>query len=207
MTFVVGLTGGIGSGKSSVADLLVQRGAGLVDTDRLAHALTAPHGAAIEPLRDAFGQDFITPQGALDRARMRALVFTDPTARARLEAVLHPLIRAQARCDVSACRAPYVVLVVPLLIESGNWHQRCQRVLVVDCPAALQRARVMARSGLPAEEVDRIIAAQASRDMRLAVADDVIDNSGDAAALVPQVDRLHALYLALAQAEKPDPAL
>jgi len=207
MTFVVGLTGGIGSGKSSVAELFVQRGAGLVDTDQLAHALTAPKGAAIERLRDAFGPDFITPQGALDRTRMRALVFADPTARARLEAVLHPLIRAQAQCDVSACRAPYVLLAVPLLIESGSWHERCQRVLVVDCPVALQRARVMARSGLPAEEVDRIIAAQASRETRLAAADDVIDNSGAAGALVPQVDRLHALYIALAQAEKPDPAL
>jgi dephospho-CoA kinase len=207
MTFVVGLTGGIGSGKSSVADLFVRRGAGLVDTDQLAHALTAPEGAAIERLRDAFGPDFITPQGALDRTRMRALVFADPTARARLEAVLHPLIRTQAQRDVSACRAPYVVLAVPLLIESGSWHERCQRVLVVDCPVALQRARVMARSGLPAEEVDRIIAAQASRETRLAAADDVIDNGGDAGALLPQVDRLHALYLALAQAEKPAPAL
>lgn len=207
MTFVIGLTGGIGSGKSSVADLFAKRGAGLVDTDALAHALTAPQGAAIEPLRDLFGPDFITSRGALDRARMRALVFADPTARARLEAVLHPLIRAQAQCEVSVCRAPYVILAVPLLIESGNWHERCQRVLVVDCPVALQRARVMARSGLPAEEVDRIIAAQATREMRLAVADDVIDNSGDAGALVPQVDRLHALYMALAQAEKPDAAL
>lgn len=207
MTFVVGLTGGIGSGKSSVADLFVQRGAGLVDTDQLAHALTAPQGAAIAPLRDVFGADFITPQGALDRARMRALVFADPTARTRLEAVLHPLIRVQAERDASACRAPYVVLAVPLLIESGNWHERCQRVLVVDCPAALQRTRVMARSGLSADEVDRIIAAQASRETRLAAADDVIDNSGDAGELVPQVDRLHALYMALAQAEKPGPAL
>lgn len=207
MTFVVGLTGGIGSGKSSVADLFVQRGAGLVDTDQLAHALTSPQGAAIELLRDAFGSGFITAQGALDRASMRALVFADPTARARLEAVLHPLIRVQAQRDAGACRAPYVVLAVPLLIESGNWEGRCQRVLVVDCPVALQRARVMARSRLPAEEVDRIIAAQASRETRLAAADDVIDNSGDAGALVPQVDRLHDFYMALAQAEKPGPAL
>lgn len=207
MTFVVGLTGGIGSGKSSVADLFVRRGAGLVDTDQLAHALTAPQGAAIEPLRAAFGPDFITSQGALDRARMRAVVFADPTERARLEAVLHPLIRAQAQRDASVCHAPYVVLAVPLLIESGNWHERCQRVLVVDCPVALQRARVMARSELPADEVDRIIAAQASRETRLAAADDVIDNSGDAGALVPQVSRLHALYMALAQTEKTDPAL
>jgi dephospho-CoA kinase len=205
--FVVGLTGGIGSGKSSVAELFVQRGAALVDTDVIAHGLTAPGGAAIAALRAAFGEDFIDVTGALDRARMRAHAFEHPAARAQLEALLHPLIRAQARREVEASRAPYVILAVPLLIETGNWQARCHRVLVVDCPVELQRARVMARSRLAAEEVDRIIAAQAARETRLAAADDVIDNSGEQAALLPQVEALHARYLALARDEKPLPAL
>jgi dephospho-CoA kinase len=207
MTFVVGLTGGIGSGKSAVADLFVQRGAALVDTDAIAHQLTGPHGDAIAPLRDAFGDVFITSDGALDRARMRAHVFAEPAARLRLEALLHPMIRTRAHEDVAASAAPYVVLAVPLLIESGDWSTRCDRVLVVDCPVELQRERVRMRSALPADEIDRIIAAQASREVRLAVADDVVDNSGDRAALVPQVDVLHARYMTLAEREKPASAL
>ncbi len=207
MTFVVGLTGGIGSGKSAVADLFVQRGAGLVDTDRIAHRLTASGGEAIEPLRRTFGDAFITTEGALDRASMRAHVFGQPAERARLEAILHPMIRARAREEVDACRAPYVLLAVPLLIESGDWHERCHRVLVVDCPVELQRARVISRSKLAAQEVDRIIASQATRAQRLAAADDVIDNSGQTTALVPQVDALHARYLELSRPEKPPPAL
>jgi dephospho-CoA kinase len=207
MTFVVGLTGGIGSGKSVVADLFVQRGAGLVDTDAIAHRLTGARGEAIQALRDTFGDAFITPAGALDRVRMRDHVFAEPAARARLEGVLHPLIRARSREEVAASRAPYVVLAVPLLVESGGWNARCDRVLVVDCPVAVQRARVQARSAIPADEIDRIIAAQASRAARLAVADDVIDNSGDRAALAGQVDRLHERYVRLAGHEKPAPAL
>ncbi|MCQ9372987.1 dephospho-CoA kinase [Methyloversatilis sp. XJ19-13] len=207
MTFVVGLTGGIGSGKSAVAELFVQRGAALVDTDAIAHQLTGPHGAAIEPLREAFGDAFITADGALDRARMRSHAFADPAARAQLEALLHPLIRARARDEVAASAAPYVVLAVPLLIESGDWNNRCDRVLVVDCPVGLQRERVRARSALPEQEIDRIIAAQASREARLAVADDVIDNAGERAALVPQVDVLHARYMKFAEREKPASAL
>ncbi|MCQ9377445.1 dephospho-CoA kinase [Methyloversatilis sp. XJ19-49] len=207
MTFVVGLTGGIGSGKSAVAELFVQRGAALVDTDAIAHQLTGRHGAAIAPLREAFGDAFITADGALDRARMRAHAFAEPAVRARLEALLHPLIRTRARDEVAASAAPYVVLAVPLLIESGDWNSRCDRVLVVDCPVELQRERVRARSALPADEIDRIIAAQASREARLAVADDVIDNAGERAALVPQVDVLHARYMTLAKREKPASAL
>ena len=203
MTLVVGLTGGIGSGKSTVADLFVARGAGLVDTDAIAHALTAPGGTAIAPLSEAFGDAFITSDGALDRARMRAHVFADARARGTLEGILHPLIRAHAVAAVTSSDAPYVILAVPLLVESGNWPDRCQRVLVVDCPVGTQRERVMARSGMPAADVDRIIAAQATREQRLAAADDVIDNSADAAALASQVEALHARYLALAGAEKP----
>ncbi len=200
MTFVVGLTGGIGSGKSTVADLFVARGARLVDTDAIAHALTAAGGAAMPALRAAFGDDIATADGALDRARMRARVFADPAERSRLEAILHPLIRAESRRQVDAGDAPYVVLAVPLLIESGDWSQRCDRVLVVDCPPEVQRARVMARSGLAADEVDRIIAAQATRAQRLAAADDVIDNTGGLQALNERVDALHRHYQGLASA-------
>src|SRR5690554_5253295 len=196
--FIVGLTGGIGSGKSAAAERLAERGAEIVDTDEIAHALTAPGGAAIDAIRAAFGEALIGPDGSLDRAAMRARVFDDAPARRRLEAILHPLIRDEARRRCLAARAPYVVLAVPLLVESGHWRERCNRICVVDCPEALQVERVGARSGLPPDEVRAIIAAQASREQRLAAADDVLDNSGDLPALQRQVDALHRHYLALA---------
>ncbi len=198
MPYVVGLTGGIGSGKSTVADLFVARGAALVDTDAIAHELTGPHGAAMAAISEAFGPAVVDARGALDRAAMRRQVFADATARQRLEAILHPLIRAESDRRCQAARAPYVILAVPLLVESGSYRERVQRVLVVDCPEAVQVARVMARNGLGEAEVQAILAAQASRQQRLAVADDVVDNGGDAAALVPQVERLHRQYLAAA---------
>ncbi|MFZ5584083.1 MAG: dephospho-CoA kinase [Pseudomonadota bacterium] len=198
MPYVVGLTGGIGSGKSTVADLFVARGAALVDTDAIAHELTGPHGAAMAAIAEAFGPAVVDARGALDRAAMRRQVFADATARQRLEAILHPLIRAESDRRCQAARAPYVILAVPLLVESGTYRERVQRVLVVDCPEAVQVARVMARNGLGEAEVQAILAAQASRQQRLAVADDVVDNGGDAAALVPQVERLHRQYLAAA---------
>lgn len=198
MPYVVGLTGGIGSGKSTVADLFVARGAALVDTDAIAHELTGPHGAAMAAIAEAFGSAVVDARGALDRAAMRRQVFADATARQRLEAILHPLIRAESDRRCQAARAPYVILAVPLLVESGGYRERVQRVLVVDCPEAVQVARVMARNGLGEAEVQAILAAQASRQQRLAVADDVVDNGGDAAALVPQVERLHRQYLAAA---------
>ncbi|HZX26558.1 MAG TPA: dephospho-CoA kinase [Telluria sp.] len=197
--FAVGLTGGIGSGKSLVADLLAERGAAIVDTDAIAHALTAPHGAAIDAIAAAFGTGFVTPEGALDRARMRALVFTDRDAKRRLEAILHPLIRAEAEDRAARAAAPYVVFVVPLLVESGGWRQRVQRILVVDCPESVQIQRVMARNNMAEEQVRAILAAQASRAERLAAADDVIVNDGPVAALGPEVDRLHAKYLAFSE--------
>jgi len=195
MHYIVGLTGGIGSGKSAAADLFAELGAALVDTDAIAHQLTASQGAAIAPLRATFGDNVIAADGALDRAAMRKLVFSDASAKARLEVILHPMIRAESerRCEVAT--APYVVLVVPLLVESGNYRRRAQRVVVVDCPEEVQVARVMARSGLTADEVRAIMATQATRAQRLAVADDVIDNSGDLARLRPQVLALHRIYL------------
>jgi dephospho-CoA kinase len=198
MTFLVGLTGGIGSGKSAAASLFEELGAAVVDTDAIAHELTAPGGAAIESIRNAFGDEVIDARGALDRAAVRRQVFADASAKARLEAVLHPMIRAEADRRSAAARAPYVVLVVPLLVESGGYRSRVRRVAVVDCPEEVQVARVMTRSGLSAEEARAIMAAQVSREQRLAVADDVIDNGGDLAALRPQVEALHRRYLEMA---------
>jgi dephospho-CoA kinase len=198
MSFRVGLTGGIGSGKSVAADLFAGLGAAVVDTDAIAHELTAPGGAAIAPIRAAFGDAVIDARGALDRAAMRRQVFADAQAKARLEAILHPMIRDEAeRRSAEAC-APYVVLVVPLLVESGGYRSRVQRVAVVDCPEETQVARVMARSGLSAGEARAIMAAQIGRAGRLAAADDVIDNGGDLAALRPQVEALHRRYLEMA---------
>ena len=196
--FVVGLTGGIGSGKSTVADLFVAQGAALVDTDAIAHELTAPGGIAMPALLAEFGSELATATGALDRAAMRRLVFADATAKARLEAILHPLIRQVSGQRCQAATTPYVVLAVPLLVESGNYRQRCDRIVVVDCPESLQIERVMARNGLAAAEVEAIMAAQASRAQRLAVADDVVLNAAGRDSLSAQVAVLHQKYLALA---------
>ncbi len=196
--FVVGLTGGIGSGKSEVARLFADRGVFVVDTDAVAHELSAAGGAAIEPIRAAFGPGVISPDGALDRAAMRRRVFADPAARRKLESILHPLIRARSQERLAQAQSRYAILVVPLLVESGVDRDRYQRVLVVDCPEALQTARVTSRSGLDPDEVRAIMATQASRAERLSQADDVIDNSGPLEQLEPQVDRLHRAYLPLA---------
>ncbi|MDY0012385.1 MAG: dephospho-CoA kinase [Rhodocyclaceae bacterium] len=201
--FVVGLTGGIGSGKSAAADRLADLGAGIVDADALAHALTGPGGAAMPAIRAAFGDEVVTPAGALDRAAMRALAFSDPAAKARLEGILHPMIRQASADALAACTAPYIVLVVPLLVESGDYRGRCDRVCVVDCPEALQVERVRLRSGLAEEQVKAIMAAQATRQARLAVADDVVDNSAGFPELLAQMDRLHRQYLALAEVHRP----
>lgn len=193
--YVVGLTGGIGSGKSAAADRFAALGAAVVDTDLIAHALTAPGGGAIDAIRQAFGDEVIRPDGAMDRAAMRKLAFSDPTARQRLEAILHPAIRAESERLCQAASAPYVMLVVPLLIESEAFRARCHRLCVVDCPPEVQLARVMARSHLDEEQVRAIMATQTSRERRLACADDVIDNGAGLAELTAQVDRLHAQYL------------
>lgn len=202
---VIGLTGGIGSGKSTVADRLVAHGAALVDTDALAHALTAPGGDAIAAIRAAFGDGVIAADGRMDRAAMRAIAFSDPTARKRLEGILHPMIRARTERGIAAAAeagAPYVVVAVPLLVESGDWRGRYDRVLVVDCPPEVQVERVMRRNGLPREQVEAILAAQASRAQRLAAADDVVDNGGATEALAAQVERLHAAYVGLSRQDE-----
>jgi dephospho-CoA kinase len=199
--FTVGLTGGIGSGKSTVAREFEARGVTVVDADALAHRLTAPGGAAIPAVRAAFGDEVVDASGALDRARMRAIAFGDASARRRLEAILHPMIRAETERLAQAAPGRYVILMIPLLVESGDPRARCDRVLVVDCPEAEQIRRVMARSHLARAEVEAIMASQASRAARLAAADDVVDNGGDPAGIGAQVDALHHKYLALAGAE------
>jgi dephospho-CoA kinase len=198
MPFVVGLTGGIGSGKSAAADAFAARGASVVDTDAIAHELTGPDGDAMPAIRDAFGPGVVAADGRLDRAGMRDLAFRDGTARKRLEGILHPMIRQRSEARVADSTGPYVVLVVPLLVESGDYRNRVSRVAVVDVPEAVQIARTMARSRLDRDQVLQILAAQASREARLAAADDVIDNTGDRAALDAQVAALHADYLARA---------
>jgi dephospho-CoA kinase len=193
--FSIGLTGGIGCGKTVVADLFAARGATVIDTDQIAHGLTVPQGAAMPALVAEFGPGYATPDGALDRAKMRALVFADPGARARLEAILHPRIREATAAAALVADGPYTLFVVPLLIESGTWRERVARILAVDCLEATQIARVMARNGLDEAQVRAIMAAQATRAQRLAAADDVIVNDAGLDALLPQVERLHARYV------------
>ena len=198
MPFCVGLTGGIGSGKSAASGMFEALGAAVVDTDEISRALTAPGGAAIAEIRERFGPESIGPDGGLDRERMRLLVFRDALSRATLEGILHPLIRSRARDAIAAARGPYVILVVPLLRETGACMELVQRVLVVDCEEEEQVRRVMARSGLAAGEARRIMAAQLPRAERLRRADDVLHNDGGIEALRRQVGELHARYLALA---------
>lgn len=199
--YVVGLTGGIGSGKSTVAELFVEQGAALVDTDAIARELTAAGGAALPMLIAEFGQEISAPDGAMDREAMRRQVFADPSARTRLEGILHPLIRQISAERCRAATAPYVILAVPLLVESGAWRERCDRIVVVDCPESLQIARVMARNGLAADEVKAIMAVQATRQQRLAAANDVVVNDGARTKIYGQVKALHLKYLLLS-AEK-----
>ena len=198
MSFVVGLTGGIGSGKSAVGDLFAAQGIAVIDTDAIAHELTAPGGPAMPAIRAEFGDAVATADGALDRAAMRAIVFADPPARKRLEGILHPMIRIESERRLAAAESPYVIYMVPLLVESGDYRKRVNRVAVVDCREETQIARVMQRNGLARPDIERILAAQASRAERLAAADDVIDNDGALAELAPRVERLHQSYLASA---------
>jgi dephospho-CoA kinase len=174
----IGLTGGIGSGKSTVAALLVRHGATLVDTDAIAHSLTAPGGAAMPALRRHFGDSVAGPDGAMDRARMRERVFSDPGAKGQLEAILHPLIGQEAQRQAGLAGDGVVVFDVPLMTEASHWRQRCQRILVVDCSPQTQVQRVMARSGWDAAQVERVIALQSPRPARRALADAVIHNDG-----------------------------
>ncbi len=178
MLLRIGLTGGIGSGKSTVSTLLASLGATIVDTDAIARQIALPGGAAMEGIRQTFGAGFIDAAGGLDRERMRALAFSDDTARRRLEAILHPLIGLETERQAAASSAPVIVFDVPLLVESGRWRARVHKVLVVDCHESTQVARVVARSGWSADAVQAVIERQASRARRRACADAVIFNDG-----------------------------
>ncbi len=200
--FSVGLTGGVGSGKSTIAGMLLRHGAGIVDADAIAHELTQRDGAAIDGIRRSFGEDAIAADGALDRAWMRARAFTDPVARKTLERLLHPLIRAASNRraeEHAAAGSPYVVFVIPLLVESGDARGRFDRVLVVDCSEAAQLARVCARPGIDAQVARGILAAQATRAQRLAAADDVLFNEAPLDEISIRVEMLHQRYVERAE--------
>jgi dephospho-CoA kinase len=198
MTLCIGLTGGIGCGKSTGAGLFAEHGAAIIDTDLIAHRLTQAGGAAIPEIRKAFGQDYLTADEALDRAKMRGLVFSDITAKQRLENILHPLILGQAKAQLQRMQnEPYIIIVVPLLPESPSFRQLVRRILVVDCEPSTQIERVIARSGMTAPEVLAIIAQQAPRTEQLQLADDVIHNDAGLPRLAEQVAILHGRYLAM----------
>jgi dephospho-CoA kinase len=207
MPLVIALTGGIGSGKSSVADMLAKLGAAVIDTDEIAHQLTAPGQAGARAISEAFGAEYLAADGALDRKRMRELVFSDPAAKSKLEALLHPMIRAEVSARLQAVTAattgsalaPYIVIVVPLLIETGAYRELASRVLVVDCDEQLQIERVSRRSALTTEAVGRIMANQVSRAVRIRNANDIVSNDGDLHALGSAVAALHGKYLELAK--------
>ena len=202
MPYCVGLTGGIGAGKSSAARQFAALGAGIVDVDDISHALTQPGGAAIAAIRDQFGAEFIAPDASMDRSRMRERVFGDASAKARLEAILHPLINKTAREHATRAIQPYLMLVVPLLLERDAYRDLIRRVAVVDCSEQQQIDRTMRRSAISEAAVRAIMAAQLPKAQRLARADDVLHNDGGEEDLKRQVAALHAYYLTQAEAHR-----
>ncbi len=200
--FALGLTGGIGSGKTTIANILGELGAALIDTDVIAHQLTVPGGLAIPAILEQFGHGLLTVDGAMDRAAMRELVFSDPVQKHKLEHILHPLIRQETEKAARNANGSYLIFVVPLLVESGNWKNRVDRILVVDCDEETQIQRVMSRNGLTREQVLAIMHNQASRQQRLDAADDIISNQGPLDIIRAQVVQLHQQYLAYAEMKK-----
>lgn len=192
--FSIGLTGGIGCGKTTVADYFATLGAAIIDADQIAHDLTGPNGPAMPAIAASFGIDFVLPDGAMDRAKMRDRVFSDPREKSRLEAILHPLIGSETQRAADAAVGDYLIFVVPLLIESGRWRDMVDRILVVDCPESLQIERVVRRSRLSVARIQSIMDAQVPRAVRLAAADDVLLNDGESRSLFHQIDALHAKY-------------
>ncbi|MEO8383947.1 MAG: dephospho-CoA kinase [Betaproteobacteria bacterium] len=198
--FIVGLTGGIGSGKSTVASLFAAFGASIVDTDAISHALTMRHGRAIKVIRQLMGEDLIAPDGSLDRRAARQLVFADNVARQQLESILHPLIREEVEAALrtpTVKRAPYTLLVVPLLFETSAYRERARQTLLIDCSVRTQLERVQNRSGLGLDEAMRIVAAQLPRAIKLQLTDDVICNDGGLESLTLQTERVHNGYMKL----------
>jgi dephospho-CoA kinase len=196
MSLCIGLTGGIGSGKSTVADMFAKLGAAIIDTDVIAHQLTQANGIAIPAIRSAFGNEYINEDGALNRNKMRALIFSDAPAKQRLELILHPLIREQAKSQLLQLHGkPYIIIVVPLLPESPAFQRLVQRILVVDCTEDSQVSRVIGRNSMNEAEVRAVIAQQSPRAERLKLADDVIHNDAGMDSLAAQVAALHERYL------------
>lgn len=203
--YIVGLTGGIGSGKSTVAALFADLGVALIDTDALAHALTAVNGIAIDAIRTEMGAAFIANDGALDRVAARTSVFADANLKRKLEAILHPLIHREvenALRSIAVQKAPYVMLIVPLLFETHTYRERIQTTLLVDCPVATQLERVKRRSGLTADEIKRIVCTQLPRALRLQLAHDLVSNEKMVEAISEQVELLHRQYLKNATSPK-----
>lgn len=199
LNLVIGLTGGIGSGKSTAAQMFAELGAEIIDTDAISHQLTAPGGAALPAIQSTFGTGMIGADGSLDRATMRQKVFENPSVRKQLEDILHPLIRQEVATRLNqASNAPYRIVVVPLLFETGAYQPIIQRTLVIDCPETLQISRAKSRSGMTESAVRQIMAAQCSREQRLALADDVICNDSGLEKLREEVLALHKKYIALA---------
>lgn len=193
---VIGLTGGIGAGKSTAADVFRSLGVPVIDADAISRALTAQHAAGTLAVGEAFGPDFVTPEGAMNRAKMRELVFSDPTAKARLEAILHPMIGREVKAQFAALPAdtPYAVFDCPLLLENERWRSIVDRILVVDLSEEEAVRRVGLRSGLSPETVRAILRNQVPRAVRLAAADDLLYNGGDRSALVEGIKLLHNRY-------------
>lgn len=196
---VVGLTGGIGSGKTAVSSRLQTLGATIIDTDEIAHSLTKTGGLAMPDIRKAFGEEALLPDGSMNRDHMRALVFKEPEKRIALEKILHPRIRqlVQQQLDIGAPQ--YFVLVVPLLFEKGGWGELMDEIIVVDCPVEQQVQRVIQRNGWPETQVRAVIQNQATREKRLAGATEVIENKGGLAELIEKIDFLHQKLIKKAQ--------
>ena len=198
MAFCIGLTGGIGCGKSTVAQLFAELGATIIDTDVVSHALSQPGSAGFDAIIQRFGPGFLQADGTLDRAKLRTLIFSDAGEKQALESILHPMIYATVLEAIAICPAPYVIVVVPLLFENAQYLALIQRSVVVDCPEETQIIRTVKRSGLAENDVRAIMAHQLPRAARLARADDIISNENDVGALRAQVTALHAKYLSLA---------
>lgn len=200
---VVGLTGGIGSGKTKVSDTLAELGAKVLDADVLAHELCSPGGEAIPAIRKEFGADAVSEDGSMDRNHIRKLVFDNPALRKVLEGILHPLIRRRIVDEIQTTTSPYCVIVIPLLAEKGGWDHLTDVVVVVDCERQLQIERVKARNGWPDSQIEQVLAVQATREQRLAIADHVIENMGTSEDLRTQTLQLHEkLLLQAAEAKE-----